>query len=195
MWERISESFINGKGRRVVKCLCSCGKVAEVIEYNLDKGVSKSCGCVNRVPKIKKRLRNIWNNMKHRCYSDNRKDSHVYSEKGIKICEEWLNSFETFYSWSLDNNYDNHLQIDRINPDEDYCPDNCRWVEKFENIYNRYINNEDRGIFYCKRDKLYRVRFYYNNEVVYCKYFKSKEAAVEKRKDLEYFYYGYEPPK
>lgn len=78
----------------------------------------------------KERLKRIWYQMKYRCYNKNSKSYKTYGEKGIKVCNEWLNSFESFYKWAINNGYQNNLTIDRIKNSKGYSPDNCRWVTK-----------------------------------------------------------------
>ena len=52
--------------------------------------------------------------MKQRCYNKNNKDFVKYGSRGIKICDEWLNDFMSFYNWSMENSYKEDLTIDRI---------------------------------------------------------------------------------
>lgn len=84
-----------------------------------------------------KRLKSIYSTMKQRCYNPNRLKYPRYGGRGIKICDEWLNSFDSFYNWAINNGYSSELQIDRIDNDGDYCPENCRWVTLWENTLNR----------------------------------------------------------
>ena len=77
--------------------------------------------------------------MLQRCHY-NYKDRHkkYYQDKGIKVCDEWRNDFLKFKEWALANGYDynapqGQCTIDRINPDGDYDPNNCRWITKSEN--------------------------------------------------------------
>jgi hypothetical protein len=60
-----------------------------------------------------------------------------YSDKGIKVCEEWLKDRTSFFNWAFQNGYNDNLQIDRIDSDKGYSPDNCRWVTPKENQANR----------------------------------------------------------
>lgn len=85
--------------------------------------------------------------MKKRCYIVSNRNYHNYGGRGIKICKEWLNNHRAFEEWAYDNGYKSGLTIDRINPDKDYCPDNCRWITLSENskwtrrTYRIWINN------------------------------------------------------
>lgn len=94
------------------------------------------------------RLYSIYTSMKSRCYYKRNKEYKNYGARGIVICEEWLNSFEAFYSWAMNNGYKDNLTIDRINVNGNYEPNNCRWVTmKIQNNNrrnNHYItyNNE-----------------------------------------------------
>jgi hypothetical protein len=45
------------------------------------------------------RLYRIFIKMKDRCYSPTSNSYKYYGERGIKICNEWLNDFEVFYKW------------------------------------------------------------------------------------------------
>jgi len=77
----------------------------------------------------------VWQNMKGRCLNKNRRDYKYYGGREIKFCDEW-ESFKPFYKWAIRSGYDPSLEIDRKNNDEDYTPENCRFVTRSENMKN-----------------------------------------------------------
>ena len=128
------------------KCQCDCGNIVFVCTCNLRNGHSKSCGCENS-GRFKKthgkrqtRLYRIWAGIKRRCLTDTNV-SKWYKDKGITICNEWRDNFECFYNWAINNGYNDNLTIDRINPNMDYYPENCRWIPLAEQAKNTTQNN------------------------------------------------------
>ena len=86
-------------------------------------------------------LRNILINrregMMERCTNPNCVGYERYGARGITVCQEWIDSPQAFVDWALANGFSPELQIDRIDNDKGYSPDNCRWVTARENIRNR----------------------------------------------------------
>ena len=78
--------------------------------------------------------------MHHRCCDKDGPRYKYYGGKGIKVCKEWQ-SVTNFYNWAISNGYQDNLSIDRINNDGDYCPENCRFVDRKTQMRNRSNNH------------------------------------------------------
>lgn len=85
---------------------------------------------------IKSNIYKRWHSMKRRCENPNEISYKHYGDRGIGVCEDWQD-FLNFYSWSLANGYSDELQIDRIDNEKGYSPENCRWVTARENSFNK----------------------------------------------------------
>ena len=75
--------------------------------------------------------------MKNRCYLKTHPAYSYYGARGITVCDEWKDSFESFYNWAISNGYSENLTIDRTNNSEGYYPGNCKWVTMEEQVNNR----------------------------------------------------------
>jgi hypothetical protein len=75
--------------------------------------------------------------MLKRCYNEKASNYERYGGRGIKMCNKWHNDFLAFQKWALSHGYNDGLSIDRINPNDNYCPENCRWVDATTQTRNR----------------------------------------------------------
>ena len=106
--------------------------------YNLEfvtKKVRKEHGQYNT------RLYRIWLGIKQRCHNPNDTGYEHYGARGIEVCQEWYNSFESFYTWSMGHGYNNELTLDRIDFKGNYEPQNCRWVDFDIQANNKETSN------------------------------------------------------
>lgn len=84
----------------------------------------------------KTRLYNTWIHILHRCLNKNDAAYSDYGGRGITVCSNWLDLTE-FYSWAMSHGYSDDLEIDRIDNDKGYFPENCRFVTHQVNCNNR----------------------------------------------------------
>lgn len=126
-----SESHKSANGTVYWFCACKCGRTVTVRGDRLRSGKTQSCGCKPKGRKIHgkagTRLYRTWSNMKRRCFDPYNPNYGRYGGRGIKVCDEWANSFEAFAEWAVYNGWNptakrGDCTLDRINNDGDYCP-------------------------------------------------------------------------
>lgn len=131
-------------------CECSCGKRKEVNGYCLRKGISRSCGCLQKERARAAQLKHgdtnhngaisreyvCWRSMRSRCSNRNNKSWDRYGGRGIKVCERWEKSFENFLA-DMGRKPSPEHSIERMENSSNYEPGNCKWATRSEQMKNR----------------------------------------------------------
>lgn len=174
-----------------------CGTHFKAIIYQIDSGHTKSCGCLQKLSKMTFGLRMkkhaltshplywVYTAMKQRCFNPKNKSYKDYGGRGITVCDEWKNNFKAFYEWANKNGYKKGLAIDRIENDEGYSPDNCRWAEKAISHSNTRLLKATnttgyRGVsFRSKRNKKWESRITFNNQHIGLGHFATAIEAAQ----------------
>lgn len=87
-----------------------------------------------------------YDGMMGRCYRPGDRSFKNYGKRGIRVCSAWIKDIGAFRAWVMGElvrlgmttkEFDNRLQLDRINADGHYTPENCRLVSVQANSRNR----------------------------------------------------------
>lgn len=133
---------------------CDCGNEKEVRMNSLKTGNTKSCGCLSREIIVKRNTKHgmrfhpaydTYNGMMARCYNPKKSAYKHYGSRGIKVEDEW-HDINKFLQWCEENGFKTELQLDRIDNDKNYGPDNCRFVTPTTNLRNTRRNVMINGI-------------------------------------------------
>lgn len=170
MLERVG-THIQPSGSTVptYRCLCDCGNEIVTQAKSLRSGNTQSCGCKKHPEYYRhsEKLYNVYRRILDRCKNPNNENYKYYGARGIKICEEWENSYPCFRDWAYKNGYSENennrytCTIDRIDVNGDYCPQNCRWVSSKEQSLNKRnsVRFEINGIKYTYKElsEMYKI--------------------------------------
>lgn len=134
------------RGKTFVNVVCECGNQKTVLLSYIENGASTSCGCFRneylkarwtRHGYSKHPLWSRWRNMIARCHNPKNPSYKNYGARGIVVCNEWRHSPAAFYRWATEAGWSPAFQIDRIDNDGPYSPENCRFVTQALNNRNR----------------------------------------------------------
>lgn len=145
----------------------------------------RRCSSINNATKhghSSSSLYSIYKGMVLRCHSLDRKDSEYYSAKGISVCREWSDSFESFSIWALSAGYKKGLSIERLSNDKGYDPDNCCWIPKTKQSINRgvFSNNTSgfKGVSFMPKRGKFKAYIGVDKKVIYLGLHSTAEIAA-----------------
>ncbi len=182
------------QGRRKARVRCDCGTEKIVVAYALRSGDTRSCGCLRKevTSQVKtthgmtdSRLYCIWSGMIKRCTNPKEPAFERYGAKGIRVCDEWRESFEAFQEWAKSAGYRDDLTIDRIDGRKSYYPENCRFTTRTVQNQNRrkQRNNQSGfiGVHLDKNSGRYRAQASINYRVINLGFYDTSIEAARVR--------------
>lgn len=163
------------KGYALWLCRCSCGAETIARGSDLRSGHKRSCGCLEQETRVKNghkrmpvvhgmthsRLHRVWVSMKARCMNQSHPHYKDYGARGISVCDEWASDFRVFAEWAFSHGYDEnaprgYCTLDRIDPNGNYCPENCRFADSYVQQNNRRDRSNNVRT-YVGRDGIYHI--------------------------------------
>lgn len=139
----VADVGMDRHGSRLWLCICDCGnhvtkRVCVLTSSRQRQMACRECGekaiAANRLThgESRNRLCRAWINMRRRCRNADDPKNKYWAGRNVSVCEAWA-EYEGFRDWAMANGYQPGLSLDRINPDGNYEPNNCRWVTVSQN--------------------------------------------------------------
>lgn len=185
----------------IAECLNCTNEIKGYILANLRSGKSKSCGCLQKEiaskmlrqhGKSRTTTYQIWLSMNRRCGNSSHRAYKNYGGRGITVCQRWRESFESFLEDMGERPL--NMQIDRINNNEGYYPENCRWATASENNFNRRTQENNKsgksGVCWNKKRNKWCVQIVKDNKNYFLGRFENFDEAVKARKQAELSFFG-----
>ena len=191
--------------RKIGLFKCDCGVIKKIIISAVKNGKTVSCGCYHRKMVSnnfkthglsKHSLYGMWGDIYTRCTNPKADSYCYYGERGISVCDEWRSDFSSFYDWAIENGWEEGLQIDRIDVDGNYEPNNCQFITQAENcsVGKRRMRKTNKsgfvGVSYRKDRNKYTAFIGNNRKHITIGRFDKIEDAVKARIDKEIELFG-----
>jgi hypothetical protein len=185
---------------RVWMCKCKCDREAEVYHTNLTCRSNQMCKYCTyesyKVSEMHKTMKNVYDGMIGRCFLTADSDRYdYYGGRGITVDEAWLGEHGFQQFWRDVGDRPEGTSLDRINPNGNYCKENCRWVSSGEQAYNKRRlerNTSGRtGISWNSKLDKWEAYIGVKGEIIRLGVFANFEDAVKAREEAELKYYRY----
>lgn len=181
-------------------CECSCGNITEVSGSCLATGSVQSCGCYHKDrTKEAKTTHGLtesttyssWLSMKERCTNPNSKSYEKYGAVGVKVCDEWLHSFDKFLEDMGER--PEGTTLNRKGSVPLYSKDTCEWssfsIQGFDQRKRQTNTSGKTGVSQAKNGKW--VAYIDCEKRIHLGTFDTYEGAVKVRVEAELKYYGW----
>lgn len=168
----VTAKAIRQKGHWKWHCRCDCGAESVSFGLALKAGMTHSCGCIGAANQkafpAKAALvttkhgaarrsgmdseYKVWRGMRNRCNDPKAIGYENYGGRGIRVCPEW-DDYSAFLAAVGPRPTPRH-SLDRINPNGNYEPGNCRWVTRDIQQFNRRARTKSgvSGVSWSDRD-------------------------------------------
>lgn len=142
----LSKEETKDKHHAYWRCQCDCGNTATVRTSHLKTGFVSSCGCYKSEASAQRKFKHgdsysptyrAWASMKNRCTNPSHEDFALYKGRGITVCERWM-EYKNFLEDM--GSRPSNTSIDRINNNDGYYPENCRWATATQQARNKRNN-------------------------------------------------------
>ena len=122
-------------------CKCECGSEVSVRGSSLRNGKATSCGCsahdIKHTYPSTHPLMVVWYSMNNRCHNRRNRQYKDYGGRGIHVCKAWRKDADSFANWATNNGWQPGLQIERVDNDDGYHPENCTFKGRKEQARNK----------------------------------------------------------
>ena len=208
------DDYVDKWGKHTSQWLCECSCENHTIcivrgpSLTSKKHPTRSCGCLRKEVASDKRkqqqthgmsktkIYKVWGSMKARCNNPNNKFYYRYGARGIKVCEEWNNSFDAFFQWAVTSGYKEGLSIERLDNDKGYEPNNCTWISLKDQATNKGIFSNNKsgvtGVSWNTKEQMWESDIGVDYKTIHLGLFTDKEDAIKARLEAELKYFGVE---